>query len=101
MLRKLLIASTCLLLVASCSREPAAPAAKPGTVAIVNAKIWTGDGAQPWAQALVIDGDKLALVGSNEQARKANPAQIVDAGGRLVVPGFTDAHTHFKEGGFA
>ncbi len=100
MLRKLLVASTCLLLAAACSREPAPPAAKPGTVAVVNARIWTGDDAQPWAQALVIDGDKLAVVGTNDEARKSNAEQIVDAGGRLIVPGFTDAHTHFREGGF-
>jgi predicted amidohydrolase YtcJ len=86
--------------VAGCSRQPATAPAKPGTVAVVNAKIWTGDEAQPWAQALVIDGAALTFVGANEDARKANAAQTVDAGGRLIVPGFTDAHTHFREGGF-
>jgi predicted amidohydrolase YtcJ len=48
----------------------------------------------------VIDGERLTLVGSEEDARKANAAQVIDAGGRLIVPGFTDAHTHFREGGF-
>lgn len=100
MLRKLLIAFACLLIVGGCSKQPAPAGAKPGTLAIVNARIWTGDDAQPWAQALVIDGETLALVGSDEEARKANAAQVVDAGGRLIVPGFTDAHTHFREGGF-
>ena len=100
MLRKLLVISTCLLLAAGCSRAPTPPAAKAGTVAIVNARIWTGDDAQPWAQALVIDGDKVGVVGTNDEARKANAEQVIDAGGRLIVPGFTDAHTHFREGGF-
>lgn len=100
MLRKLLIAFACLLIVAGCSKQPAPAAAKPGTLAIVNARIWTGDDAQPWAQALVIDKETLTLVGSDEDARKTNAAQVVDAGGRLLVPGFTDAHTHFREGGF-
>lgn len=98
--RKLLIAFACLLIVGGCSKQPAPAAAKPGTLAIVNARIWTGDDAQPWAQAVVIDGETLALVGSDEDARRANAAQVVDAGGRLIVPGFTDAHTHFREGGF-
>lgn len=101
MLHKLAIVAASALIVAGCSKPPTPAAAKPGTLAIVNARIWTGDDAQPWAQALVIDGDKLALVGSDEDARKANAAQVVDAGGRLVVPGFTDAHTHFREGGFS
>jgi predicted amidohydrolase YtcJ len=90
-------------LISACMQQspPVAGAAKPGTVAVVNARIWTGDEAHPWAQALVIDGATLALVGTNEDARKANAGQLVDAGGRLIVPGFTDAHVHFREGGFA
>jgi predicted amidohydrolase YtcJ len=101
MLHKLAIAAACLLIVAGCSKQPAPATAKPGTVAIVNARIWTGDDAQPWAQALVIDGETFALVGSDDDARKANAAQVVDAGGRLIVPGFTDAHVHFISGGFS
>jgi predicted amidohydrolase YtcJ len=99
MLRKSLIVFVCALAAVACSRQAPTPPAKPGTVAIVNAKVWTGDDAQPWAQALVIDGTTLALVGTNENARKANAGQVVDAGGRLIVPGFTDAHVHFLQGG--
>jgi predicted amidohydrolase YtcJ len=99
MLRKSLIVFVCALAAGACSRQPSGTPAKPGTVAIVNARIWTGDDAQPWAQALVIDGATLALVGTDEDARKANAAQVVDAGGRLIVPGFTDAHVHFLQGG--
>jgi predicted amidohydrolase YtcJ len=100
MSRRVLLTSLLLLLALGCGRQPPNPTAKPGTLAVINARIWTGDDAQPWAQALVIDGTTLALVGTNEDARKANAEQVVDAGGRLIVPGFTDAHTHFREGGF-
>jgi predicted amidohydrolase YtcJ len=100
MLQKLSLLAACLLIAAGCSKQPAPVAAKSGTLAIVNARIWTGDDAQPWAQALVIDGETLAVVGSEDDARKANAAQIIDAGGRLIVPGFTDAHVHFISGGF-
>ena len=79
--------------------QPQTAPARPGTLAIVNAKVWTGDDAQPSAEALVIDGTTLALVGTNEDARKANAEQVIDAGGRLIVPGFTDAHVHFLQGG--
>src|SRR5688572_23548059 len=89
----------CAFTAVACSRQPATPPAKPDTVAIVNARIWTGDDAQRWAQALVIDGATLAIVGTNEDARKVNAAQVVDAGGRLIAPGFTDAHVHFLQGG--
>jgi predicted amidohydrolase YtcJ len=101
MLHKSQIVFVCALAAAACSRPPSPTPAEPGTVAIVNARIWTGDDAQPWAQALVIDGTQLALVGTNEDARKANAGQVVDAGGRLIVPGFTDAHVHFLQGGFS
>ncbi|MGL4257498.1 MAG: amidohydrolase family protein, partial [Microbacterium sp.] len=53
-------------------------------------------GEQPWAEAFVVDGDRLGFVGDAAQARAAAgaDADVVDLGGRLVVPGFTDAHTH-------
>ena len=71
MLRKALIGIGCTPYSRSAARSLGNAAAKPGTLAIVNARVWTGDDAQPWAQALVIDGRTLALVGKNEDARKA------------------------------
>ena len=72
-----------------------APAADPVVVAdlvVHNAKVWTGEEAQPWAQALVIDGAQLAMVGTNEDARKANAAQVVD----LPTPPFEEAKVMIK-----
>ncbi len=44
---------------------------------------------------LLIRDGKIDIVGpSNEIERKAGDAQVVDAGGRVVLPGFVDAHTH-------
>src|SRR4051794_25013306 len=52
------------------------------------------DPALPHAAALAIAGDRVAGgVGTHETAL-ASP-DIVDLGGRCVVPGFTDAHVHF------
>ena len=53
-------------------------------------------GAEPWADALVVADERLAFVGDEGSARAAAgpDAQVVELGGRLVVPGFTDAHTH-------
>jgi predicted amidohydrolase YtcJ len=70
------------------------------TLAIVNARIWTGDQARPWAEALAVAGDRILAVGTTEEIRRlAQGADVVDAGGRLVVPGFIDAHVHFVDGG--
>jgi predicted amidohydrolase YtcJ len=61
-----------------------------------NARVFTADGPDAWAEALVVDGDLLACVGTADAAREAAgpDADAVDLGGRLVLPGFTDAHTH-------
>jgi predicted amidohydrolase YtcJ len=74
----------------------------PGAIAIVNARIWTGDPRRPWADGLLADGSRLALVGSSAEVRKAakRDTRVIDAAGKFVVPGFNDAHVHFIEGGF-
>jgi len=73
------------------------------SLAIVNARVWTGDARRPWADAVAVDGAHIAAVGSSAEVRKLAGAgtRVIDAHGAMVVPGFTDAHVHFIEGGFA
>lgn len=49
-----------------------------------------------WAEALVVDGDTIAYVGTDDDARiAAGPgAEVVDLDGGVVLPGFLDVHTH-------
>ncbi|MEX2180200.1 MAG: amidohydrolase [Gemmatimonadaceae bacterium] len=72
------------------------------TLAVVNARVWTGDPRRPWADALIATGDRITAVGSSaEVAKLTRPAtRVIDAGGRMLVPGFNDAHVHFMDGGF-
>jgi predicted amidohydrolase YtcJ len=72
------------------------------TLAIVNAKIWTGDEAKPWAEAIAVDGERIIHVGSSEEVKKmiADDTELIDAQGQMLVPGFNDAHVHFIDGGF-
>ena len=71
------------------------------SLVIVNARVWTGDPRRPWADAVAIDGDRIAAVGSSAEIRKlAGSARVIDAKGAMVVPGFIDAHVHFVDGGF-
>ncbi len=48
---------------------------------------------------LISDGKIEAVGPSDEIERKAGTAEIIDAGGRVVLPGFVDAHTHLVFGG--
>ena len=71
------------------------------TLALVNGRIWTGNAGQPEAEALAIAGDRIVAVGTTADVRaRAGTAETIDLGGRFVVPGFTDAHVHFLDGGF-
>ncbi|MDH5233553.1 MAG: amidohydrolase [Gemmatimonadota bacterium] len=68
---------------------------------IVNARVWTGDPRRPWVDAVAVEGDRIAAVGSSAEIRKlAGAARVIDAKGAMVVPGFIDSHVHFVDGGF-
>jgi predicted amidohydrolase YtcJ len=85
-----------------CSQKDAAPPAAEArySLAVVNARIWTGEASTPWAEALLIEDDRIALVGSNDDVKRAGPVKdTIDAGGKLLVPGFIDSHVHFIDGG--
>jgi len=75
--------------------------AGPADTVITNAKIATLDKRRPSASAIAIRGATIAAIGSDadvEPLRGPN-TQVIDAGGRTVIPGIGDAHTHFIRGG--
>ena len=68
---------------------------------LVNAKITTLDRGNPQASAVLIRDGKFAAVGEEGDVRAvAGPeAQVIDAGGRRVIPGLIDSHMHIIRGG--
>jgi predicted amidohydrolase YtcJ len=68
---------------------------------ITNAKVWTVDPALPTAEAVAVIGERIVAVGSTKEidAWRRPQTRVIDAGGKLVLPGFNDAHVHFVEGG--
>lgn len=68
---------------------------------LTHGRIRTMDPARPYAEALAVkDGRILALGDTAAMRALAGPGtRVVDAGGRLVLPGFQDAHIHLLNGG--
>lgn len=67
---------------------------------IVNAEVTTLDRANPVARAVAIRDGKFLAVGSEAEIRAAAPdADVIDAGGRRLVPGLIDSHIHVIRGG--
>jgi predicted amidohydrolase YtcJ len=87
------------------SFSPAQQSARvaPADILIVHAKIYTVDAKKPWAQSLAIRRGKIVAVGSDEQVARFRGigTKRVDAGGKLVLPAFTDSHIHMLDGGFS
>jgi len=69
-------------------------------VIIANARVYTVNAEQAWAEAIAVRGDKILAVGGKAEisAYSGNGTRVIDAGGRLVLPGFTDCHMHFIDG---
>jgi predicted amidohydrolase YtcJ len=68
---------------------------------IYNAKVYMERGK--FAQAVLIRGEHIALVGTEEEVLAASDkdAQRIDAGGGLLLPGFHDSHMHLASFGRA
>ncbi|MCE5347610.1 MAG: amidohydrolase [Bacteroidales bacterium] len=65
---------------------------------IINGKVLTIDEANPAAEAIAIKGEAIIAVGSTKEISgliQKNHTKVIDAGRRLVIPGFNDAHVHF------
>ena len=65
-----------------------------------NARIWTQHPDLPWAGALGVRDGRVAWVGDDGAAAEHVGAEteVIDVGGRLVMPGFVDAHNHLRLG---
>jgi predicted amidohydrolase YtcJ len=78
-----------------------AAAAQEADLVLVNGRVWTGEAERPWATTVAVRGDRVLAVGGEEVAERHRTAhtRTIDAGGRLVTPGFIDNHTHFNQAG--
>ncbi len=61
-----------------------------------NARVYTVDPARPWAEAVACAGGRIVAVGQDDDVLDLSSprTEIIDAGGRLVLPGLIDGHVH-------
>jgi predicted amidohydrolase YtcJ len=67
----------------------------------VNGAVYTVDAAGSWARAVAVRGDRIVAVGTDDDVRgHVGPrTQVIDLAGRMLLPGFQDAHVHAQGGG--
>ena len=68
---------------------------------LVNGRLWTGDSAAPWADAIALRGGRILAVGAEDDVLAAVGSDVdrMDLNGAFVTPGFIDGHTHFNRAG--
>jgi predicted amidohydrolase YtcJ len=79
----------------------ASGAARQAEVVFVSGAVYQVNAARSWAQAVAISGDKILAVGADEDVRPliGSSTTVIDLRGRMLVPGFQDAHVHASGGG--
>jgi predicted amidohydrolase YtcJ len=83
-----------------CLHASAQDVVDPANTIIFNARIYTVNAKQPWAEAIAIREGKILEIGSNATvlAHKGPLTKTIDAQQHVILPGLVDCHIHFMEG---
>ena len=97
---RLVLQTLALLLGASLLSQAQSANTFPADTIVLHGRVYTENEKQPWAQAVAIRGAKIIAVGSDAEIEKLRNAgtKVIDAAGRLALPGFVDSHIHFLDG---
>src|SRR3712207_5738190 len=106
MLQRTRLALTLLLAAVLCPALAPAGAARQAkrnvSLILTNGKVFTSDARGTVAEAVAVEGSRIVAVGtSREIGARYTAARTIDLKGRLVTPGFNDAHIHFLGGGLS
>jgi predicted amidohydrolase YtcJ len=73
---------------------------EPADIIVIHGHVYTENPKQPWAQAVAIYRGKIVAVGDDPEIerRRGMGTKVINAGGRLVLPGIVDCHVHFLDG---
>jgi hypothetical protein len=90
-----MLAATCLLLL-SCTAHAQGSRAAPPELILAGGRVFTADSARSWAEAVAIRGGRIVAVGTTAEVSRlgGRSTRRIALGGRVVVPGFNDAHDH-------
>jgi predicted amidohydrolase YtcJ len=63
---------------------------------LVNARVFTGNSSQPYAEAVAIRGDRIVAVGNRAEvaAGLGGAPDVIDLQGKTLLPGLIDSHSH-------
>ena len=69
----------------------------PADLVVINAKVHTMTSRSQTAEAFAVSKNLITAVGKNSDIKRriGSTTRVIDAGGRLVLPGFNDSHVHF------
>ena len=72
------------------------------SIILHNAAVYTANPAQPKAEAVVLEHNRIIYVGDNTKAlaHRQSKSKVIDAKGRTVTPGFNDSHYHLGMGSY-
>jgi predicted amidohydrolase YtcJ len=95
-MKRILVAISFICILFSCNEKQNGYADK----IYFNARIWTGDSANAWTDAIAIKEMKSFTSAKITNHSKEGNTEMIDLGGKLMLPGFIDNHTHFLSGGY-
>ena len=76
-----------------------AASGKAADLVLTGARVYTVNPAQPWASELAVEDGRIVYVGEDASAFVDPGTRVVNLDGRMILPGFQDAHAHPASGG--
>ena len=82
--------------VAAIMSAPSGALAQSADYVFAGGKVYTVAEAQPWAEAVAVEGKKITFVGSDADVKKyiGEDTQVIDLAGKMLLPGFVEGHFH-------
>jgi hypothetical protein len=100
-MKKILVAGLLMSFISGFALLTAAEESMMADMVLFNGRVFTVEKSMPWAEAVAIRDGKFIAVGADAEIKKmiGSDTQVIDLQGKLVLPGFNDAHLHFTSGG--